>query len=1441
MPERGGKAGYRRALCIGMSTFRRAATAETGGEPETDAYADLPFAAARVADLAGALAGMGYECVTADEKTLPTAAELGAAVAGAVAGGSDGDTQVVHVLSHGHLAPSGAYVLGADGQRSTATDVAGWVRQLEDFADQPRPRTLFLIDTCHAGAAARLDWLRAADADSRAWVIAATRGDEDAYAGRFSQAVANVLRRIARGDIDFYPSEYVQFGHLVEEVRTEVARLGGRQLVTGTPVDGLAAPPFFPNRRPPGDQALAEARGTVDEAVAVFADLEQGLDPAHFLDRASGRGAAARLVEGCFSGRDEELAALTAWVDGRAAGAVRVVTGGEGSGKSAVLGMVVCAAHPNLRAATEALRSGVADSLLPRAADHFVAVHLRERNLSQTLTALATQLRLDVAGLAPEPAAVVAAIRTLPVPPTVVVDALDEAAAQVSILEQLLLPLLRAQRPDGGPACRLLVGMRPWAEFAELRREAEQDGGLLDLDTVPVDRLRRELDQYVRELLSLAPGWAPGELVGARRAVARTVASALTEPSRRRGGEFLAAGLYINWLISTHPTGVHGAEAAALSAGIPRTVPEILELDLGTRVEHRWLRPVLTAVAQARGAGLPASLIRQLAPLFRSDRRATPLGLADFDEALWQVRFYLRSSPDANGHSLYRLFHQGLVDHLRGNGAAAEVLDRLREAVPVDPSGQRRWDATERYLLRHLAEHAAEAGQLDELIEDSGFLVHADPSLLEPFLDDARSTASRLHAAAYRASFERHRRSSAAIRRDLLAFDAVRLGAYQLRDRLRRVAGLAPQTWWPRWSSGTQLSTALRATMYHSAGVSAVAATTVDGQPVVAAADVDGALRLWDVEAGQPVGGVLAHDRAVYAVSSGELDGRQVAVTGDADGVVRIWDIGTGTVARPPITGHDGAIRTIMCLRQGGRLVALTAGDDRTIRAWDLAAPAIPARSAQPRRAGTTSALTTAVVDGLQLVLSGHSDGVVQLGLLSAGAYTALNQLSTGHAAIRAVCCTAVGGRQVLAAGAADGRVRTWDLATWEPLLSFRAAREAVLAITALWLEDQALLATGAADGALQLWDATDGQPASDPLAGHAGAVRAALVLPVRGRPALVTGGADGTVRRWQPSTARPLGRPLFGHTGTVCAITSVPVRGQLAVVTGGADGTVRVWDRATGEQLCSPLAPAEAVGRGGTVALATTILAGVPLAVAGSAAGTLRVWDLDAAAEVGRSLRRPPAGILAVATASLDDRPVAAVGGSDGAVAVWDLGTRRLVGRPFTVSPRPVRAITCIADDTAPIVVTGDTGGHIQTHYLGTGQPTGRPPLRHPGITVALAWSPVDGRPLLVAAGSDGMIRIWNLDAGELVGAFRVTRTAIPLSVACGHIDGRPVVTTGDTGGMVRIWDLRTLDQLAEIAVPGQVRIAILPGTADLALGYGWETACLSRGDAAASLETGR
>jgi hypothetical protein len=371
---RSGSHPNRRALCIGVPTFGEAAPAYRPG---------LPFVHEQVPAVAEALRRFGYD---ATEVTDP-AALSGAAVPelirkAAAETGSDG-ILIVHLISHGHLTDDGAlYVVGADDTYQPDAHVDEWVRQFGHFPDFPA--VLFLLDLCHAGAAARQPWqLNTADRSAKSWVLAACAADDSAFHGRFSRAVANVLGGLGDNrETHVDPGQRVLSLEMVAAtIRREVKRLVAEddaftQEVTGSLRDIAADPPaipFFPNPAYRSD-AVRPARSPVATALAPFRDdVDEALDPVHFMERAGGRGAPDG--PGCFSGRRQQLRALTEWCDGDGESWLRVVTGSPGAGKSALIGIVVCAAHPALSGPTRRLWKDVAWT--PRVNTALVAVHAR--------------------------------------------------------------------------------------------------------------------------------------------------------------------------------------------------------------------------------------------------------------------------------------------------------------------------------------------------------------------------------------------------------------------------------------------------------------------------------------------------------------------------------------------------------------------------------------------------------------------------------------------------------------------------------------------------------------------------------------------------------------------------------------------------------------------------------------------------------------------------------------------------------------------------------------------------------------------------------------------------------------------------------------------------------------------------------------------------------
>ena len=149
--------------------------------------------------------------------------------------------------------------------------------------------------------------------------------------------------------------------------------------------------------------------------------------------------------------------------------------------------------------------------------------------------------------------------------------------------------------------------------------------------------------------------------------------------------------------------------------------------------------------------------------------------------------------------------------------------------IPARSDGSRQWQHAEPYLLRHAAQHASAAGQLEDLLQDTGFLTHADPATLAPLLAALPAGAAGGAADTYRASYASHARQPPAARAQILAVDAARYGNLDLAQRLSSAA-----IWQPVWATNQDRSTRLRLTLIgHIGGVLAVAVGRAGDREVI--------------------------------------------------------------------------------------------------------------------------------------------------------------------------------------------------------------------------------------------------------------------------------------------------------------------------------------------------------------------------------------------------------------------------------------------------------------------------------------------------------------------------------------------------------------------------------------------------------------------------------
>lgn len=540
----------RRGLIVGVTSFT---PAEGDGEPDLDGLPGLPFAEELAVQVRDGLGAFGYESDLVVGGATLTAQVLGSTVRDFLQSAGRDDLAIIHIISHGQIVGRGdLHAIGSDGLWHETTDVEQWLKSV-DKTDKG-PIALFVLDLCYSGVAARLPWqLEAADGSARSWVLAASERERQAYDGQFSRAFARVLTDLAAGRLEIDEAvEFVPLQTIGRAVRREVARLasgGYRQNVTASVLDMAADPDhrFFPNRAFRPRAGIRTPRASLDVALTPFADqLDEVIDAWHFVSRAAGSGPVQEQpTVGFFRGRRNELAVLSRWIDGEGESGTRLVTGSPGAGKSALLGVLVCAAHPLLRDATEHLWRGPDES--PGANATLAAVHARNRRLDDVVGSLRRQLHLPAA-VSESASDLIDGIKSLAAPPVVIIDALDEADNPNALLTILLLPLIHSQRADGSPICRLIVGSRTgseWSQLEPLRRALPGDGEIIDLDEVPAERLETDLCRYLDDLLRTRSPYKDASFGPGRRRIAAAAGRALAYQDRaeKRWGEFLVAGL----------------------------------------------------------------------------------------------------------------------------------------------------------------------------------------------------------------------------------------------------------------------------------------------------------------------------------------------------------------------------------------------------------------------------------------------------------------------------------------------------------------------------------------------------------------------------------------------------------------------------------------------------------------------------------------------------------------------------------------------------------------------------------------------------------------------------------------------------------------------------------------------------------------------------------
>jgi WD40 repeat protein len=1331
----------------------------------------------------------------------------------------------------------------------TGSTIGGVVGTLETkkLAELMLARTglqnaLIILDTCFAGKGAAEALKASAPAMGRGAgktleLITAGYPREQVVAGHFARlfelAVANpaVAGREPR---------YLRLGGIVNVINTDESRPPWQTVSLSELFRKTDLEPFFPNRRfnrqLHGLDMLTQLR--VEQQKLRASDLRD-----HFLPRARGMlppapGEDVPAELGWrFVGREAALRDLVGWLKNKDDLSARLVTGGPGSGKSAVIARLVVLSDHGWRRTVP--MEGLADDTIPPEGSLAEGIHARGLTNPQVLAAVCAAANVK----ADSPADLLSNMRGASL--TVAIDAIDEALDPPGLVSGILQPLV-----EFGPAqgLRLLLGTRPHL----LETLGMTSSSVIDLD----DKRYADpasLNRYVLRGLESGDPRSPYHSVP--EDVVAAVAKAVAEAA---GRSFLVALIVSRTLSSV--TEVPDPADPSWRESLPGNAADAMHKDLETRLgdEADRARDLLRPLAFAYGAGLPwedlwAGLSSKLSGRDYTD-----------DDIMWLIQeagSYVVETTESD-QSVYRLYHAALAEYLRKDCDEDHIHSLfsqfLMDGVPTSRSG-RDWSAANPYVLAHLATHARSAGVLDSLLLDPAYLIKAKPAGLQAALPAARDPDAVLAGRAYLRAVHQLRDRPP----EDFSFSYLELASRITHaDKLSsRIAARAPRRrWsvpWTHWPP-EHPHRILDGQLGLVSGV--ICVDRGDGTPVVASIGHDGKLRTWDAVTSEPGGTYTVGDAPLVAVRAARLPGgRTVIVLLAADGMLHIWDMSTAALLRTipvgsswrRLTGLRYADLTLRCLAgPDGRQFALAGGPGIRTSMWEL--PSGRRVAAFPARATPASIEFMELIDRSTVIAASLGGAAWWICDLETGQELPYEIRRIPFAWLRSLYDRIIrgshvtyyaigGGPPVAAVRFFRGKATVWDLTASYPLGTWRRGPDAVdvrltdgrtvklpLPLPQKIIqrrqpaEDPGTLVPlrGQAYGSSWL-DRGSHEPLSPQLEVTGRFVRVGFEKPGRGPVALtlaghtadvtgcdwtrlpdgqvivVTSSRDGTVRRWDISSIEPGAREENASAQVAPhRIVSVPLEDGTPLGLTVADGIdVALWDLRTGEfggELRERRAPPCAIGAARMAGLG-------PIAVTFDADEIMRTWNLpdgDQRAQFPADPIRWPSGTAL--TQLPDGASVAVTSGHGRKIVVWDLATGRM-RHVLTGHQGWSACVTCVQGwGLRPCAVAAGTGNRVSVWDLRRGQRRNHfrivPPwtflTRHSaGQAHAVCALPLErGRILVLAATFDGMVRA--LEPRRFPwGARRAG--AVPASVVATAtlINGRAVVVTAAEDGVLRIW----------------------------------------------------
>jgi len=1074
----------------------------------------------------------------------------------------------------------------------------------------------------------------------------------------------------------------------------------------------------------------------------------------HFEPRA--RGILPTQIRGgsYFTGRVRVLGELSAWlaqpdaVDCRA----RVVTGGPGSGKSAVLGRLIALADPQLQDKWKASGTHAPAGTVPPPGVTIVAVHAHTRPVDEVAAQIAYALGVretTAVGLLgalrndwkPRPAAV-----------AVMVDSVDEAADPRRLIAGLLRPLAEAAARTG---IRLLVGTRPGGGD-DLVGRFGSSAVILDLDS-PEYLDRDDIQEYVRRTL-LAEG-DPQAATPYREqpALAAAVAHAIAV---RATPSFLIAqltALSLTKLTQPVDTAVPG-----WMEEFPDNVGDTMELYLAdARPGGRWLRDLLTTLAWSQGYGLDKQLWAAAAAALETEEYSEHHVVQLLDSPTAD----LIHSTVRGDQTTYLLFHEALAEYLRQRSSTyrsprethRRLADALTAHLPRTSADAPDWSRAGEYTCMYLAYHAAQGQVLDPLLEEAGFLVMAEPA--------------RLLAALPAASTDRGRRIARVVQRvgqQLLQASPDEHVCYlEMSARMAaddhlaaELAAFAPQrTWSVPWAQWDTLDDG-RLLGHHEEWVLAVSAIEISSGTVVVSAST-WEIRAWHLTDGSPVLPAVPEPPSPIAdMVAFNVADQVVVLTLHKDGELRRATLGASDPARILASGR-AASEGIWLIWDAGRLGVVTVSQSHVVEV--LSPEDGQLADFKPISAAGRGVLTAGTANGRCLLVmatgGGREEPTTDMVTLDMATGIPLGPplrpaehfpdrkwpITIGSADI-----TERDGKPAVLVGAYPSPAAMWDPVRGDLIDEPRHEGAAVFSVLSVRTADGDFQCWGDADGNLFLRSAGASEPRR--LVAHDSGIEAMTACRLDGDTVIVTGGRDGAVRVWKPGDAKPahLSRYCYG-----LVIMPSADHGQPLIASINAAGSGQVLAAANGQALAELRAPEGAELR------CIAVLPGYAAAVVTvDSQSQVAVWRPPGSHPV-QTWHLPCDSIPRTIAVAGGNRPVLLAAMQDGRLAFLDLMTGQETRPPlkchhgaFAVmadpGPQPddvLRFITAMRQAPYETRLWTMGVGGATSHELVTAP---EPDHGDPVWVWAAVFGQVHHRHVIVGAGTSSWLYMWDAANGE-------------------------------------------------------------------------------------------